>query len=211
MTTNKTRVGFIGLGTMGSPMASNIANSNEFDLALYDVDPAADLSHEDRIRACPRRIAGACLRVRCRLVRREPCGRTGGGHEMSTAQAVAALLHLAGPALSVEQVTANTVRFGVFSAKSKRGKMMLPLTFKMEVELFVQLDENRMTYSFSGRSFETSGFSMSTESFRGVYRRREWGRVLTWDGVVPVKFDTGVVFDRIEQVLIPHGWKSTLR
>lgn len=33
-----TRVGFIGLGTMGDPMSSNIAASGEFDLALFDVD-----------------------------------------------------------------------------------------------------------------------------------------------------------------------------
>lgn len=51
MTTNKTRVGFIGLGTMGSPMASNIANSNEFDLALYDVDPAVAQALSERLGA----------------------------------------------------------------------------------------------------------------------------------------------------------------
>ncbi|UOR00551.1 NAD(P)-dependent oxidoreductase [Leucobacter allii] len=33
-----TRVGFIGLGTMGEPMASRIAASGRFDLALYDAD-----------------------------------------------------------------------------------------------------------------------------------------------------------------------------
>lgn len=38
MTTQVTRVGFVGLGTMGSPMASNIARSGAFDLALFDVD-----------------------------------------------------------------------------------------------------------------------------------------------------------------------------
>ena len=38
MTERITRVGFIGLGTMGDPMSSNIAASGEFDLALFDVD-----------------------------------------------------------------------------------------------------------------------------------------------------------------------------
>lgn len=40
MHTPLTRVGFIGLGVMGEPMASNIAASGTFDLALFDVDTA---------------------------------------------------------------------------------------------------------------------------------------------------------------------------
>lgn len=35
-----TRVGFIGLGIMGEPMATNIAASGLFDLTLFDVDAA---------------------------------------------------------------------------------------------------------------------------------------------------------------------------
>ena len=35
-----TRVGFIGLGVMGEPMATNLAASAAFDLALFDVDVA---------------------------------------------------------------------------------------------------------------------------------------------------------------------------
>jgi 3-hydroxyisobutyrate dehydrogenase len=46
-----TRVGFIGLGTMGDPMSSNIAASGEFDLALFDVDYERARILADRIGA----------------------------------------------------------------------------------------------------------------------------------------------------------------
>lgn len=46
-----TRVGFIGLGTMGDPMSSNIAASEHFDLALFDVDHARARTLADRIGA----------------------------------------------------------------------------------------------------------------------------------------------------------------
>lgn len=49
-----TRVGFIGLGTMGDPMSSNIAASGAFDLALFDVD------HE-RARILAERIGAAAV------------------------------------------------------------------------------------------------------------------------------------------------------
>lgn len=78
----------------------------------------------------------------------------------------------------------------------------MPLNFNLEVELFVRLDDATRTYAFSGRPFELDGFSMSQESFRGVYRRKEWGKHLAWDGMVPVKFDTGAVFDRIDAALV---------
>lgn len=126
---------------------------------------------------------------------------------MFNEQAVQALLQLAGPGLRVDRANANTVRFEVFSVKAKRGVMLLPLTFALEVEVFVSLDPASATYRFSGRSFEASGFSMRAETFRGIYRRKEWGKYLTWDGIVSVKFDTGAVFDRIEAVLQPLGWR----
>ena len=38
MTAPDVRVGFIGLGTMGAPMAANIAKRGGFDLSVYDID-----------------------------------------------------------------------------------------------------------------------------------------------------------------------------
>lgn len=49
-----TRVGFMGLGTMGDPMSSSIAASGEFDLALFDVD-------HDRARTLAERIGGTAV------------------------------------------------------------------------------------------------------------------------------------------------------
>lgn len=49
-----TRVGFIGLGTMGDPMSSNISASGAFDLALFDVD-------QDRARKLAARIGATAV------------------------------------------------------------------------------------------------------------------------------------------------------
>ncbi|UBH05892.1 oxidoreductase [Leucobacter sp. Psy1] len=51
--TASTRVGFIGLGTMGEPMANNIAASGSFDLAVFDVDAAQTTVVAERIGARP--------------------------------------------------------------------------------------------------------------------------------------------------------------
>lgn len=126
---------------------------------------------------------------------------------MSTNEAIESLLALAGPAFRIERTDHNQVRVDVFSLKSKRGKVLMPLNLNLEVEIFVTLDEENQSYRFNGHSFETSGFSMRTERFTGIYRRKEWGKHLTLDGVQHIKFDTGAVFDRIEEVLRAQGWR----
>ena len=126
---------------------------------------------------------------------------------MSDGQAIESLLSLAGPSFKIERAGADAVRVEIFSVRSKRGRVLMPLSFNLEVEILVTLDAATRRYSFSGRSFESSGFSMHAERFTGVYRRKEWGKYLTLDGVVPVKFDTGAVFDRIEATLQPLGWR----
>lgn len=125
---------------------------------------------------------------------------------MNREEAIQSLLALAGPSFRAERIGTHAVRVEVFSVKSKRGKILIPFNYNLEVEILVTLQEESGTYSFSGRSFETSGFSMRQERFTGIYRRKEWGKHLTLDGVVPVKFDTGAVFDRIEDSLVPLGW-----
>ena len=126
---------------------------------------------------------------------------------VSTEEALEAILALEGSSFRVARNGPSAARVEVFSVQSKRGRVLMPLNFELEVEVFVELDEAAGTYAFSGRSFEVNGLSMHIETFWGRYRRREWGKVLTTDGVVSVKFDTGIVFDMIEDALRPLGWK----
>lgn len=124
----------------------------------------------------------------------------------STDEAIAALLTLAAPSFQIEQISPHAVRVQVFSAKTKRNALLTPLVLQLEVEIEVHLDGSRGTYGFSGRVFEGTGFSMSTQTFRGVYRERRFGKFVTLDGVVPVKFNTGDIFDQMDSVLQPLGW-----
>lgn len=49
----------------------------------------------------------------------------------------------------------------------------MPLVYDLQMELDVQLHPESQSYTVSGRYYEANGFSTSTETFRGMYRRRE--------------------------------------
>lgn len=121
-------------------------------------------------------------------------------------EAVTALLSMNSPSYAIRQVEPSVVAFEVSTVKTKRGKILVPFIYNIELELNVKLDESSKTYSFSGKSYERTTFSVSTETFKGVYRRKEWGKHLTHDGIKTVKFDTGAIFDEIEGVLRSLGW-----
>src|SRR5215470_13954510 len=56
------RIGFIGLGTMGKPMAANLVRAG-FDVTVHDVapEPVAELARAGaRVAASPREIGESC-------------------------------------------------------------------------------------------------------------------------------------------------------
>lgn len=127
--------------------------------------------------------------------------------ETGLQKATEALLSMNSKAHIVKELQPSTVLFQVSTVQTKRKKIVLPLIYSIELEIIVDLDETSKTYSFSGKTYERTRFSVAVETFRGVYRRKEWGKYVTHDGETVVKYDTGAIFDEIETVLQNLGWR----